>query len=104
VSRSASVNAVPLLRRGLMSRLYPARCVRITGWPNAVESDASESGAVDPSVADPGSINFGSFNLGSVDAGSADPSEADPDSVDSMLKGEFSRDAELLAKRINASK
>jgi hypothetical protein len=63
--------------------------VRITRWPGAVES-----GAVDPSVADPGSIDFGSINLRSVD----------PDSVDSVLKGEFSRIAELLAKRINAAK
>jgi hypothetical protein len=58
--------------------------VRITGWPNAVDSGPAESGAVDLSVADPGSIDFGS--------------------VDSVLKGEFSRVAELLAKRINAAK
>ena len=99
MSRSASVNAVPLLRRGLISRLYPARCVRITGWPNAVDSGPAESGAVDPSVADPGSID-----LDSLDTGSVDPNLADPDSVDSVLKGEFSRVAELLAKRINAAK
>jgi hypothetical protein len=50
-------------------------------------------------VADPGSIN-----LGSLDTGSVDPNVADPDSVDSVLKGEFYRVAELLAKRINAVK
>src|ERR1700735_1835240 len=89
VSRSASVNAVPLLRRGLMSRLYPERCVRITGWP----------GADDPSVADSGALD-----LGLLDTGSVDPNVADPDSVDSLLKGKFSRVAELLAKRINAAR
>jgi hypothetical protein len=87
-----------------MSKLYPERCVRITGWANAVESGPVESVAVDPSVADPGSIDLGSVDSGSVDACSVDPNVVDPDSVDSMLKGKFSGVAELLAKRINAAK
>jgi hypothetical protein len=77
-----------------MSKLYPDKCVRITGWPAAVES-----GAVDPSVADPGSIN-----RGSIDPGSVDPDSFDPGAEVSEFKKVFSMLSELLAKRINAAK